>query len=127
MSITEQSMQAANAAYKAGEDDNVVLACLLHDIGHLAGLEAGHPPGMDGCGTPEHERIGAELLGALGLPEDVAFFTHHHVSAKRYLCATVAGYYDRLTPASKTTLRHQGQGSGRRPTMAGSPSHAGLR
>ena len=107
-SITEHSVQAASAAAKAGEDDTAILACLLHDIGHLAGLEAGLEPGMDGCGTPKHERVGAELLGALGLPEDVCFLTHKHVSAKRYLCATVPDYYDRLTDASKTTLKHQG-------------------
>jgi len=108
MSITEHSVQAANAAAKAGEDDLSVLACLLHDVGHLAGLEAGFAPGMDGCGTPEHERVGAELLGALGLPEEVAYLAANHVNAKRYLCATVPDYYERLTEASKTTLRHQG-------------------
>eukprot|EP00966_Prymnesium_polylepis_P292396 6752924-Prymnesium_polylepis.1 len=108
MTITEHSVQTANAAAKAGEDATAVLACLLHDVGHLSGLEAGHPPGMDGCGTPEHERIGAEFLGSIGLPDDVAFLTHHHVSAKRYLCATDPTYYDKLTEASKTTLKHQG-------------------
>ena len=107
-SITEHSVQAANAAAKAGESETAILACLLHDVGHLAGLEAGHAPGMDGCGTPEHERVGAELLGALGLPVDVSYLTHKHVSAKRYLCATQPDYYHKLTDASKTTLKHQG-------------------
>lgn len=107
MTITEHSVQAANAAAKAGEDETAVLACLLHDVGHLAGLEAGHPPGMDGCGTPEHERIGADLLGALGLPEDISYLAHNHVEAKRYLCATQPDYYEKLTEASKTTLKHQ--------------------
>lgn len=106
--ITEHSVQTANAAAKAGECDLTVLSCLLHDVGHLAGLEAGFEPGMDGCGTPEHERIGAELLRALGLPETCAYLTHKHVEAKRYLCATQPEYYERLTNASKTTLRHQG-------------------
>ena len=107
-SITEHCVQAANAAARAGETETAQLACLLHDVGHLAGLEAGHEPGMDGCGTPEHERVGAELLGALGLPDDVAFLTHRHVDAKRYLCATRPDYYGKLTDASKTTLKHQG-------------------
>ena len=108
MSIAEHSVQTANAAAVAGEDEAAILACLLHDVGHLAGLEAGHPPGMDGCGTPKHERVGAELLGALGLPEDVTFLTLHHVSAKRYLCAIQPDYYERLSEASTITLRHQG-------------------
>ena len=46
MSITEHSVQTALAAKKAGETVEVQLACLLHDVGHLAGLEAGHAPGM---------------------------------------------------------------------------------
>ena len=108
MSITEHSVQTAYAARKAGENDTAVLACLLHDLGHLCGLEAGHAMGMDGCGTPEHERVGAEFLGALGLPQDVAYLCENHVNAKRYLCATQPGYHDTLTEASKTTLRHQG-------------------
>ena len=108
MTITEHSVQTANAAAAAGEDETAVLACLLHDVGHLAGLEAGHPPGMDGCGTPEHELVGARLLGALGLPEDVSYLARHHVDAKRYLCATQPDYYAKLSAASKTTLLHQG-------------------
>ena len=86
MTITQHSIQTACAAAKAGEDDTAILACLLHDIGHLAGLESGNASGMDGCGTPEHERIGAELLGALGLPDDISYLALHHVNAKRYLC-----------------------------------------
>ena len=108
MSITEHSVQTANAALKAGETDMAVLACLLHDVGHLCGLEAGHAPGMGGCGTPDHERIGADFLGALGLPQDIAYLCHHHVGAKRYLCATVPGYEERLSEASSVTLQHQG-------------------
>jgi len=108
MSITEHSVQTANAALKAGETDMAVLACLLHDVGHLCGLEAGHAPGMGGCGTPDHERIGADFLGALGLPQDIAYLCHHHVGAKRYLCATVPGYEERLSEASRVTLQHQG-------------------
>ena len=52
--------------------------------------------------------MGAEFLGALGFPENIAFLAHHHVSAKRYLCATVPGYLEKLTEASKVTLKHQG-------------------
>jgi predicted HD phosphohydrolase len=108
MSITEHSVQTANAASKAGENDMAVLACLLHDVGHLLGMESGNELGMDGCGTPEHERIGADFLGAIGFPEDVAYLCHHHVDAKRYLCATQPGYHEKLSEASKITLRHQG-------------------
>ena len=108
MSITEHSVQTALAAKKAGEAVEVQLACLLHDVGHLAGLEAGHAPGMDGCGTEDHEAVGADFLAALGLPDTVSYLARHHVDAKRYLCAVDSEYHARLSDASRTTLKHQG-------------------
>ena len=106
--IMEHSVQTAAAARASGESEEVVLSCLLHDVGHLLGLEANAPPEMDGCGVEEHERVGAEFLGALGLSDTVSYLALHHVSAKRYRCATEPGYMERLSPASATTLRHQG-------------------
>jgi predicted HD phosphohydrolase len=89
-SITEHSVQTAAAARAAGESEEAVLACLLHDVGHLLGLEAA-PDGietrMDGCGTPEHERVGAVFLGQLGFSDTVSYLALHHVNAKRYRCA----------------------------------------
>jgi len=107
-SITEHCLQAAAAALKAGESEEDALACLLHDIGHLCGLEAGAPPGMDGCGTPDHEGLGAQFLAELGFPEAVSHLCAEHVNAKRFLCATDPSYMERLSEASKTTLRFQG-------------------
>jgi len=108
ITTTEHSLQAALMARDAGEPEDVIAAALLHDVGHLLGLEAGFEPGMDGCGTPNHENIGHDFLLELGLPPSVAFLCKHHVSAKRYLCLREPGYYDRLSEASKTTLDHQG-------------------
>ena len=107
-SITEHSVQTAAAARAAGETDEAVLSCLLHDIGHMIGLEAGTPPGMDGCGTEEHERIGAEFLGQLGFSDVASYLALHHVNAKRYKCAKDPAYLAKLSDASVTTLRHQG-------------------
>uniref|UniRef100_A0A7S0IQ31 HD domain-containing protein n=1 Tax=Calcidiscus leptoporus TaxID=127549 RepID=A0A7S0IQ31_9EUKA len=108
MSIAEHSLQSAHAAAKAGESEESVLACLLHDVGHLCGLEAGYAPGMEGCGTPEHERVGAELLKALGFPVSITRAVSQHVNAKRYLCGRDPTYMDKLSDASRTTLRFQG-------------------
>jgi predicted HD phosphohydrolase/ectoine hydroxylase-related dioxygenase (phytanoyl-CoA dioxygenase family) len=108
MSITEHSVQTAAAAAKGGESAEAQLSCLLHDVGHLLGIEAGNPMGMDGCGTEDHETIGAEFLGSLGFSDTVSYLARHHVNAKRYLCAKDPQYYDKLTEASKTTLKHQG-------------------
>ena len=71
LSITAHNEQAAAAARAAGEADEVVVAALLHDVGHLLELEAGFAPGMDGCGNLDHEESGAEFLRSLGLPDDV--------------------------------------------------------
>ncbi|GMH80321.1 hypothetical protein TrLO_g10525 [Triparma laevis f. longispina] len=108
MSITQHSVQTAHAAAKGGEDMEAQLSCLLHDVGHLLGQEAGNPMGMDGCGTEDHETVGADFLGHLGFTDTVSYLARHHVNAKRYLCAREPNYYDQLTEASKITLKHQG-------------------
>ena len=107
-SIMEHSVQTAAAARANGESAEVQLSCLLHDVGHLLGLEANAPPDMDGCGVIEHERVGAEFLGALGFSDTVSYLALHHVNAKRYRCATEPEYFSKLSPASVTTLHHQG-------------------
>ena len=108
MTITEHSVQTAYAARDSAENMEAQLSCLLHDVGHLCGLESHQEPGMDGCGTEDHERVGAEFLGSLGFSDTVSYLALHHVNAKRYLCAINQEYMDGLTPASKTTLSHQG-------------------
>jgi predicted HD phosphohydrolase len=106
MSIHEHSVQTANKAKQAGESEEAQLACLFHDVGHILGLEAGNPPGMDGCGTEDHELVGANFLGHLGFSNTVAYLTLHHVNAKRYLVTRVPNY--ELTEASRITLAFQG-------------------
>lgn len=108
MSITQHSVQTCLTALKGGEPVANQLSCLLHDVGHLCGLEAGHPPGMDGCGTEKHEVVCAELLGGLGFSDDITYLTLHHVNAKRYLCGKDKKYHDKLSDSSKTTLKYQG-------------------
>lgn len=106
VSQLEHACQAGELALNANADPEVVLAAFLHDIGHLcaaAGVEQ-----MDGYGTVEHERIGADFLRAQGLPERVAKLTETHVQAKRYLTFKHPDYYQNLSDASKATLRWQG-------------------
>eukprot|EP00616_Rhizochromulina_sp_CCMP1243_P003009 CAMPEP_0118976016 /NCGR_PEP_ID=MMETSP1173-20130426/17557_1 /TAXON_ID=1034831 /ORGANISM="Rhizochromulina marina cf, Strain CCMP1243" /LENGTH=511 /DNA_ID=CAMNT_0006925993 /DNA_START=11 /DNA_END=1542 /DNA_ORIENTATION=- len=108
ISVVEHSVQASLAARERGENEEVQVAALLHDIGHLLGFEAGFPAGMDGCGTEFHEDIGADFLRGLGLSESICYYVQNHVAAKRYLCWKDPEYYASLTSASRTTLRHQG-------------------
>ena len=111
MTIESHSLQAAAVAADAGENEEGQIAAMLHDVGHLLGLEAGGAPpplGMDGCGTIDHETVGASFLRDLGFSETVAFVCQNHVTAKRYLCTRDPEYERGLTEASRTTLHHQG-------------------
>jgi len=54
-----------------------------------------------------HEEAGAEVLEAF-FPKLVTDCVHHHVSAKRYLCAVKPEYYNRLSKASIHSLNLQG-------------------
>ena len=65
-------------------------------------------PSMDGLGVVSHEGIGADHLAALGFGADVTELVRGHVEAKRYLVATRPAYAERLSEASRGTLRAQG-------------------
>lgn len=107
VSITEHSLQAADCAREGG-DNEVMVAALLHDIGHVVGMESGYALGMNGCGFPEHEFVGGEFLKKLNFSPRIQKLVKKHVTAKRYLCRKNPSYYDNLSEASKTTLTFQG-------------------
>jgi predicted HD phosphohydrolase len=84
----------------------VLVAALLHDIGHLLGdQDEGALAREDRDGR--HETHGAALLKRFFRPE-VARPVALHVAAKRDLCAVDAGYTDGLSPASTRSLELQG-------------------
>jgi len=101
------ALQAAQLAEKAGADDETVVAAFLHDIGHLLPVESAEGY-MDGYGTVDHERLGADFLRQRGFPEKVAQLIEHHVNAKRYLVYKNPDYFARLSEASLITLEFQG-------------------
>lgn len=92
----------------------VIVAALLHDIGHLVGLDDGEMEmrlggeSCDSLGIVGHEGVGAAFLKGLGMPNLVCELVEGHVPAKRYLCTTREGYYDSLSNASKQTMQLQG-------------------
>jgi len=101
----QHALQAAWLAEKSGCSDSLIAACLLHDIGHMV-HDLGDNPAADGI-DDLHERRGYEFL----LPWFDAAVTEPvglHVAAKRYLCATEADYFARLSPDSVRSLSLQG-------------------
>jgi phosphonate degradation associated HDIG domain protein len=106
VSQVQHALQCAHFARAARADATLILAALLHDIGHICvGPDA---PSMDGLGVVEHELIGARFLAEAGFGTDVTDLVAAHVPAKRYLCATKAAYLANLSEASRGTLKLQG-------------------
>lgn len=106
VSILEHSWQAYEAAKKDDAPTKVQVASLLHDVGHMLGMEAGYPIGMDGCGIENHEKIGGDFLLSLGCHPYTTWLVSNHVNAKRFLVWKDPNY--ELSDASRTTLQHQG-------------------
>jgi gamma-butyrobetaine dioxygenase len=98
--MLQHSLQTAARARAAGARDGLVLAALLHDVGHIVG-RAGT------WGDPDHAETGAGYLQQW-LPAEVVEPIRRHVAAKRYLVATDPAYCDQLSEASIESLREQG-------------------
>lgn len=105
VSQLEHGLQAAGLAIKAGAGEHMVLAALLHDVGHWCDPKALQ---MESLGARDHDRLGAEYLVAIGLQREISALVGSHVDAKRYLAATTPQYIAKLSPASRKTLDYQG-------------------
>src|SRR5262249_3639101 len=81
----DHALQCATLASRAGSDDELILAALLHDLAHLV-----TPEGRDTV-ERHHGHIGAALVRPF-VPPRVAWIIEHHVAAKRYLCAVDPHY-----------------------------------
>jgi phosphonate degradation associated HDIG domain protein len=99
------ALQTAWQAEQQGASCAMIVAALLHDIGHLLHDLA---PGYAGRGIDDrHETLGARWLSTYFGPE-VTLPIQLHVAAKRYLCATEAPYVATLSPGSIRSLELQG-------------------
>jgi [1-hydroxy-2-(trimethylamino)ethyl]phosphonate dioxygenase len=105
VSMTEHGLQAAYFAQLGGAAPALVVAALLHDIGHL--LEEVPDELSDWTSDAHHEQLGARWLARYLRPE-VCEPVRLHVAAKRYLCAVDARYLNELSSASVHTLKLQG-------------------
>lgn len=104
VSQLEHAVQAAQLAERVGASDEVVIAALFHDIGHM--VESAET--MGGYGNADHEGLGAEYMKNLGFSDTVCNLVRGHVQAKRYLTYKHPSYYEKLSEASKQTLEYQG-------------------
>jgi phosphonate degradation associated HDIG domain protein len=105
VSMVEHALQAAYFARQESAPAALVLAALLHDIGHL--VDDVPETLADWTADARHEEIGAKWL-ARRFPAQVSEPVRLHVPAKRYLCATDPNYVAMLSHASLVTLGLQG-------------------
>ena len=100
------ALQAAQSARDAGADDELILAALLHDMGH--NIDDPRAIRHGDVGVINHDDLGSLWLAERGFSARLRTLVRGHVDAKRYLVATNANYAKRLSPASTETLVHQG-------------------
>ncbi len=124
------ALQCAELADAAGADEELVLACLLHDVGRYAVAQEGISDTLERITARPvtgrgHHDAGADLVAPY-VSERVAFLIRAHAEAKRYLCTTQPGYWDLLSPGSKHTLTLQGttRWNGRRDRRGGPRRYA---
>lgn len=101
----EHALQSAHYARKTGAKPWLVVAALLHDIGHLLHDLPDDAPhrGVDDL----HEALGAAWLENW-FGREVSEPVRLHVAAKRYLCAAEPAYLEQLSEPSLLSLRLQG-------------------
>ena len=97
----QHALQTAALAAAEGADDTLIVAALLHDVGHFL------QPTDDSFGYHKHDRSGGEWLAQRFGPA-VSEPVRLHVAAKRYLCATEPDYFAKLSAASVHSLGKQG-------------------
>jgi phosphonate degradation associated HDIG domain protein len=105
VTMAQHMLQGATLAERQGLPEEVIVAALLHDIGHFTSEFGTYHP--DDTEDRHHEDAGAEVLAPF-FPSLVIDCVRYHVAAKRYLCATRPDYLARLSDASRHTLELQG-------------------
>jgi phosphonate degradation associated HDIG domain protein len=103
----DHARQCASLAERSGAAPELVVAALLHDIGHLLELERSSGTIGDLTVDRRHEHVAARALEPL-YGEGVLAPIRWHVEAKRYLCAVEPGYLATLSEGSVRSLDTQG-------------------
>jgi [1-hydroxy-2-(trimethylamino)ethyl]phosphonate dioxygenase len=101
----EHALQCAYFAEQSGEPEEIVLSCLLHDLGHMIYDSEQHDP--QPAVDVKHEEIAASFLEGR-FHDAILEPIRQHVAAKRYLCWKSPEYMQGLSDASRYSLRLQG-------------------
>ncbi|NBP22689.1 MAG: HD domain-containing protein, partial [Actinobacteria bacterium] len=105
ITLVEHMIQCAELAQRDNAPSWLVVAALLHDIGHILSVDAAHA--QDSGVDRHHDLVGADWI-AQRFPENIVQVVKLHVEAKKYLVANDKSYFDKLSEASKVTLKIQG-------------------
>lgn len=105
-SHTYHALSSAFNAKLAHADDELVIATLLHDVGHL--LTWDNLRRHADIGVIDHDRAGGDYLEQLGFSHRVCELVRGHVEARRYLVTTSDPYAARLTPSAIMALELNG-------------------
>lgn len=101
----QHALQTARLAEIESASPELIVAALLHDVGHLLG--SGGEGLVDAGIDARHEMSGARFLGQWFGPA-VTEPVRLHVQAKAYLCHVDTGYYNGLSQGSRDSLAVQG-------------------
>ena len=111
----QHALQSAQLAEQSGADAAMIIAALLHDLGHMVN-DQGETPTLRGI-DDRHEYVALPFLRGL-FNDAVLQPIRLHVDAKRYLCArghvatdgpvNGAQYWANLSADSKRSLELQG-------------------
>lgn len=101
----EHALQSALLAEQEGAAPSLIVASLLHDLGHML-EDLGQTPTLAGIDDLHQYRILPFLRGVFS--DAVLAPIALHVDAKRYLCATDADYFSTLSADSVRSLQLQG-------------------
>lgn len=106
VTLTQHSLQTAALARGEGADSELVVAALLHDLGHL--LQARARGTEDYLAADwDHDVVAGRWLRSR-FDSRISTAVEQHVAAKRWLCQAEPAYLEALSPASFASLQAQG-------------------
>ena len=102
----EHALQTATLALEEGADSSLIIAALLHDVGHLLLNENADNQSFLKKDL-RHQNVVRRVLNPF-VSKAVTGPIALHVAAKRYLCATDPSYDSKLSPMTKQCMAIQG-------------------